>query len=165
MGTAPLIFISYATVDLGLTAVIKNFLRDAGLSTEDCFVSSLDGAIQYGGNDLEEMYQAMESSKIFIEVITPTFLTRPRCLQEVGFMTARKRLADRDELPSQRWIKILPMVVPPLTHEDISETLDRAQAPTLESPEAIHAFTDELFRCLLRDDRRLSPGQWHTADR
>jgi len=117
MASTPLIFVSHSSVDIGLAAILRNFLRDAGLASDDLFVSSLDAAVTYGGDDLEEIYLAMEGCKIFIEIITPTFLERPRCLQEVGFITARARLAKRGELPSHQWIKILPMVVPPLSYE------------------------------------------------
>jgi hypothetical protein len=163
MEARSLIFISHASSDESLAALLEKFLREAGLSSDDCFRSTSDASISYGGNDLEEIYLAMESSKIFVEIITPTFLERPRCLQEVGFITARQRMSSRKELPNHDWIRVLPLVAPPLTIAEVISKLDRAQAPTMDNAKAINVFTSALLEAVIRAGRQVSHEEWRKS--
>ena len=129
---------------------------------EDYFISSLDGPIPLGANDIETMYRAMESASIFIEIITPTFFERPRCLQEVGFMTARKRLAESGRLGEQK-VDILPMTVPPMDPQRVNATLDRSQCPVMDNENGLRLFASEVYSALVRLGHRISFSTWSSA--
>jgi hypothetical protein len=168
------VFVSHAYADRkDLVTALKSFFEKCGLGDASYFISSLGDQIAWGKHDLDQIYEHLDTARIFIDLITPTFLTRPRCLSEIGYATAlersiarmRRRGLDPESVGLQASIEFLPMLVPPLTPDDVVPLLDRRQSPVLDGPETVAAFCDQ-FRQMLSDiDIRLETTKFTNATR
>jgi hypothetical protein len=158
----PIIFVSHASSDRAFVEVLKSHLDGGGLGTRDYFISSIDGTIPLGSRDIEKIYSAMEASSIFIEIITPSFLKRSRCLQEVGFISALCRNAKKID-PDGYPLEVLPMVIPPLTPDEVFRDLDRVQAPVMNSDKALRTFSNQLRSATERCQVNVNGNEWIEA--
>ncbi|WP_075633705.1 TIR domain-containing protein [Rhizobium rhizosphaerae] len=110
------IFISHAVADRHLAELLVDFLTDAiGVPEKSIFCSSLPGH----GNPLSHnfntnMREQIQHPKLVILLMTPSYLDSRFCVMELGGTWA---LA----------LKPLPIVVPPVTFTDVTNTLGQIQ--------------------------------------
>ncbi|MEY9842754.1 toll/interleukin-1 receptor domain-containing protein [Streptacidiphilus sp. EB103A] len=139
VGKVPLnrsIFISHASKDQELAGEIKNFLVLAGLPNEMIFFSSHKSTgIPAGKNVLEHLQTTLAGSALVIEVITKNFLTRPYCLMELGGAWALGK-------------ETYPLVIPPLSVEEVVQAIGNVQMGILGSDDEIDAVFEEIHEQL-----------------
>lgn len=138
-----LIFVSHASSDKRLVDIICQFLEDAGIGTNDFFCSSR-GSITPGEDDLASIYRHLDAAKIFLEVISTTYMTRPGCLIEVGYAIARNR-----HIEKFGGLTFIPLVIPPADYND-AKKLHELQSITLRDSDKCGEFTDTLFKTLAK---------------
>jgi hypothetical protein len=168
------VFVSHAYADrTDLVAALKSFFEKCGLGDSSYFISSLGDQITWGRHDLDQIYEHLDTARIFIDLITPVFLTRPRCLAEIGYATALERSiarmharqVDPQTVGLQASIDFLPMVVPPLTPDDVAAHLDRRQSPVLDDPATVAAFCEQFRKLLAGIGIDLEPTKFRNAVR
>ena len=116
------IFISHAVVDKALADGLVAFLKEAiGVPAKSIFCSSIDGQnIPLGYDFNEYMKQQIQSPKLVILLMTPSYLESWFCLMELGATWAKSHTA-------------LPIVVPPIKFSAISNTLGLKQGWSIDN--------------------------------
>lgn len=111
------IFISHAVADKRLAKALVNFLKEAiGVREESIFCSSIEGHDVPLGEDFNTYIKnEIQEPKLVILLMTETYMERPFCLMELGAAWAKS-------------YRTLPMVVPDVSYESVTNTLGLKQA-------------------------------------
>jgi hypothetical protein len=105
------IFISHAHGDKPLADLLREALVLGGVSNDHFFYSSDRATGVPAGQGVEHhLKERLLEAGLVIELISPTFLTRPMCLMELGAAWALGA-------------PTFPIVVPPLTHSDVTSKI------------------------------------------
>lgn len=152
------IFISHASHDESLAEALCSYLADTvGISSFFC--SSYGSPFKSGLNDLAQVMDQIDEAKIFIELITQTFMKRPQCLIEVGYATARERMHTQSPAVVSK-ITFMPIVVPPLGHRDVNNDLHRRSAYSGGSAKELGEFVNVLRSEVDKAEIRNVPEAW-----
>ena len=116
------IFISHAVADQVLADTFVTFLKEAiGVPAKDIFCSSVDGqGIPLGDDFNEYMKSQIQNPKLVILLMTPRYMESWFCLMELGATWAKSH-------------KALPIVVPPVKFNTISNTLGLKQGWSIDN--------------------------------
>ncbi|MEU2284986.1 toll/interleukin-1 receptor domain-containing protein [Streptomyces sp. NPDC013178] len=156
------IFISHASGDAELVKTICDFLDNAGVGTDNYFCSSF-GSIAVGQDDQKAIDEALDAADIMIEVVTRTFLTRPACIKEVGYVNARTRYAEKCKgRTAHRPIHIFPLTVPPADYQEANK-LHHLQSIPLTGTDGCVQFCDSLRVAWTRLNHRVNSARWESA--
>jgi hypothetical protein len=141
------VFVSHATADRELVEqFVDIILKGCGLTEVDIFVSSIPGMDIPAGHDLIATIRAgVSETALVIAVITPTYQTRPYCLAELGAAWAVAG-------------KLLPVLVPGISHDALEGVLAGIKADFLDEEEAL----DEIAKRIEAETGRRpeSPASW-----
>jgi hypothetical protein len=146
------IFISHASADRELAGLLQRALVLGGVPPNQIFYSSerLTG-IPAGQNVAEYIRQSLREAGLVIELLTPTFLTRPRCLMELG----------------GAWVSgtpTFPIVVPPLTVQAARDAIGDVHLVSMSANESNRDLFSELQDRIHEDlTLNLSARQWGAA--
>lgn len=146
------IFVSHASLDAGLAKEFVDTMVVGGVSGDDIFFSSQRGmGIPAGGSVDDVLRTSITGAELVIELITPTFLTRPVCLMELGGAWALQ-------------IPTFPIVVPPLTHRDVTSAIGNFQMTSWADDTAIRNCFAELHDAIRTHATiTATSSRWHTA--
>lgn len=126
------IFVSHASQNAALAQAFVETLVLGGVDSDHIFFSSQRGmGIPAGGSVDDVLRSSLNSASLVIELITPTFLTRPVCLMELGGAWARQ-------------IPTFPIVVPPLTYQDVTTAIGNFQMTSWTSDITVRECFAEL---------------------
>ena len=116
------IFISHAVADEALVDQFVAFLKEAiGVPARSIFCSSVDGQGIPLGNDFNAyMKEQIQSPKLVILLMTPCYMDSWFCLMELGATWAAS-------------LKALPIVVPPIKFDVVSNTLGLKQGWSIDN--------------------------------
>lgn len=128
------IFISHSSKDKELVLSFVNFLRlGLNLRRDEIFCSSLSGCLPTGKEFIPAIKNVIQNCGVTILLITDNFLKSQFCLAEMGAVWALGQT-------------IFPLLVPPITHEDISETpLSKIQTLCLYKEEDLYQLGTEFM--------------------
>jgi len=128
------VFISHATVDSELVAVVIEFLNNVGINSDDIFCTSISGALEGGRNFVEQIKDNVQDSRVVIFLLSERFFLSYFCLAELGAAWALNQ-------------NILPIIVPPISTAEYNNTpLIGIQALSMGNVN----FANELFNDLVR---------------
>ncbi len=127
------IFISHSVADQKLVDAFVDLLQTgADISTKDIFCSSLEGmGIPVGQNFIEFIKNQLENPDVVIVFLTKNYLNSQFCQCELG----------------ASWILssyILPIIVEPLTYEDVKAVLTGIQSIRIKEKKELSAFITVL---------------------
>ena len=127
------IFISHAVKDKTLADAFVDLMVTAmGISADDIFCSSLEGmGIPSGANFVDHIKAAIQSPKAVLALITPNYLASQFCLCELGATWAMSH-------------NLFPLLVQPLTFEDVKGVLTGAQLTEINSATRLSELRDQL---------------------
>lgn len=128
------IFISHSSKDKELVFAFTKFLRlGLNLGRDEISCSSLSGCLPTGEAFIPAIKKAIQDCGITILLITDNFLKSQFCLAEMGAVWALGQT-------------IFPLLVPPVTHKDISETpLSKNQTLCLYKEEDLYQLGTEFI--------------------
>jgi hypothetical protein len=133
------IFLSHASADKRLADLLRDTLVLGGVAEGRIFYSSSRGTGIPSGEDVgAHLKRALRGAGLVIELLSETFLTRPRCLLELG----------------GAWtlgIPTYPIVVPPLTREEAARQIGNVQMGVLSDDAGIEDIFSELHGRLAQD--------------
>ncbi|MGE6385449.1 toll/interleukin-1 receptor domain-containing protein [Pseudomonas sp. NPDC078416] len=127
------IFISHAVKDKALADAFVDLMVTAmGISADDIFCSSLEGmGIPSGADFVDHIKAAIQSPKAVVALITPNYLASQFCLCELGATWAM-------------YHSLFPLLVKPLTFEDVKGVLTGAQLTEINSATRLSELRDQL---------------------
>jgi hypothetical protein len=133
------IFVSHASADKELADKVRDMLVLAGVPQERLFYSSDRATGIPSGQDVGTyLRETLRGASLVIELVSPTFLTRPMCLMELG----------------GAWVMGLstyPIVVPPLSRAEAVKAIGNVQMGILGTALEIDDVFDELHDRLKED--------------
>lgn len=139
------VFISHAAHD----AAFVNFFVDIllvggiGIPTDQIFnTSAPTSPIKPGSNFSPDIRAAIQSTKVVIALITPTYFERPFAMAELGAAWAAERL--------------IPVLVPPVDFSMLEGVLDGVQCMRANDKRALHEIFDQFDQDRLNKDRWFS---------
>lgn len=129
------IFISHSTKNRELVEHVVEFLQTGmGISRENIFCTSLNGALPTGEDFIAEIKENMKHCKMVMALITPEYLQSPFCMMELG----------------AAWIQstyLCPLLAGNTDFKDLERTpLRSVQMRKLGSEEDLFAIYDELLK-------------------
>lgn len=141
------IFISHSVNDKKLVDSFVDLLQTgANISSSDIFCSSLEGmGIPAGKNFIEFIKEELEKPDAVIVIMSKNYLFSQFCLCELG----------------ASWIlssSILPIIVEPLTFEDIKGVLTGTQATRLSDSKDLNTFVISLNKNI--DNKQFNFARW-----
>jgi hypothetical protein len=119
------IFVSHAVADQPLASLFTKLLKEAiGVPSKSIFCSSVAGhGIPLGENFNDYMKNKIQKPKLVFLLMTPSYMESAFCLMELGAAWAQSS-------------KTIPIVVPPVSFEQVTKTLGLIQALKIEDSEA-----------------------------
>ena len=143
------IFISHSHRDGKLVDALVNMLKTGvGLRDEDFFRSGRPGTeAKPGENFVERLRQELIGTDLVVEVVTPSYLDSMYCAYELGALWAART-------------NNFPILVPPVTHDELAGILGHVQASYLE--DGIDDLADKVAEATGRRGKRSS---WTMARR
>ncbi|MEI7228669.1 toll/interleukin-1 receptor domain-containing protein [Pectobacterium carotovorum] len=131
------VFVSHATKDKELVAAIVDLIEDGiGVPESEIFCSSLDGlGIPTGENFISYIKSEIQEPKVVIFLLTPSYFKSKFCLCEMGAAWAKT-------------LKIFPILVPPLTYEDLKYVLTSTQVANIKDDIKYNELRDHLIDVL-----------------
>ncbi|EKG29668.1 toll/interleukin-1 receptor domain-containing protein [Pseudomonas avellanae] len=131
------IFISHAVKDKALADAFVDLLQTGmGIQPDTIFCSSLEGlGIPSGADFVEHIKQAIQSPKAVVALITPNYFASQFCLCELGATWAMSN-------------KLFPLLVQPLTYEDVKGVLIGKQLTQINNPMRLSELRDQLDAAL-----------------
>ena len=123
------IFISHAAKDKKLADLLVDFLETGTpLTSNDIFCSSLEGlGIPTGKNFIEYIKEEIQTPETVILLLSPNYFASQFCLCELGASWALSH-------------NVLPLLVPPLTYDDIEGVLSGIQINKINDLDGINHF-------------------------
>ncbi len=131
------IFISHAVKDKALADALVDLLQTgANISADDFFCSSLEGlGIPAGKNFIECIKSQLQGPETVIVILSPNYYESHFCLCELGATWAMSH-------------SLLPLLVPPLTYNDIKGVMTAVQIPKINDSDMMNQFVMELTKIL-----------------
>ncbi len=118
----PVLFISHATTDGPIVAVVREEVRRIFANGVEVFASSVPGTIKPGRDWLESIRTSLDDATAVAVLITPVSVNRPWIWFEVGASWSKM-------VANQR--RIYPLCVPEVDKAQLPEPLGRLQALSL----------------------------------
>ncbi|WP_375489895.1 hypothetical protein [uncultured Jatrophihabitans sp.] len=152
--TGDKVFISHAASDETLGALLHRTLVLGGVPGERIFYSSKRATGIPTGTDVRSrLRQELNQAGLVVELLTPTFFTRPMCLVELGGAWALEK-------------STYPIVVPPMDLERAMKILGEINMGQLASDRLIDDVFDELRDRLARSlDLEMRSAAWNDSVR
>jgi hypothetical protein len=126
------IFISHSSKDATVVEEIVDLLEIIGVTHEQIFCSSLEGySIGLGQDFLQRIKDELNGNVLVLFVITPNFYSSPVSLCEMG----------------AAWVKTtkhIPIVVPPLSYEDVKGVIPLTQGFKINEPLKWNTLKEQL---------------------
>ncbi|MBX4163363.1 toll/interleukin-1 receptor domain-containing protein [Priestia megaterium] len=128
------IFISHAVKDKELVETFVDDLLNSGMdiSSRDIFCSSLSGmGIPSGKNFVEYIKEQIQSPEVVIVFFSKAYINSQFCMSELG----------------ATWVlahNMLPVIIPPLTHDDIKGVLTGIQVDRINDGTELTRFMEGL---------------------
>lgn len=131
------LFISHAVADKQLVSALVEFLEEGiGVPENEIFCSSLKGkGIPAGKHFVEYIKEQITGPKIVILLLTKNYYESNFCLSELG----------------AAWVKshdIYPILVPPLTYDDVKDVLLGTQATKISDSIQLNELRETLAKKL-----------------
>ncbi len=141
------IFVSHAVKDKKLADMLVDLLTACGAVTPgEVFCTSLEGLGVPAGNDfLDVIKSELQEPDLVISLISSNYLQSQFCLCELGATWAMSH-------------NNLPLLVPPLTYEDLSSVISTKQAILLNDSSALNGMMDEVLELLEKDE--INQSRW-----
>jgi len=141
------IFISHAVKDKPLADALVDLLETGvGISGKDIFCSSLEGmGIPAGSNFIDHIKAQIQEPEIVILLLTRNYYESNFCLCELGATWAMSH-------------NCFPLLVPPLSYEDIKDVLTGLQLAKINSKPDLSDLRDRLIKLL--DIEGKSASRW-----
>jgi hypothetical protein len=137
--TGKRIFLSHAFADKALANLVRDTLVLGGVTEARIFYSSARRTGIPSGEDVGSYLRwSLRDAGLVIELLSPTFLTRPMCLMELGGAWALG-------------IPTYPIVVPSLRREEATRQIGNVQMGALGTDAEIGELFDELHDRLAED--------------
>lgn len=142
------IFISHSSRDKDIVDAFVNLLQTGGnISSEKIFCSSLEGmGIPVGENFVQFIKDKLSNSKVVVCIITQNYISSQFCMAELG----------------ATWMlshNIVPIVVPPLTYNDVKGILTGTQIFSINQKADLNNFLTVLKDILSID---IYHARWET---
>jgi hypothetical protein len=126
------IFISHASGDAALAALLKETLVLGGVPGDRIFFSSdRSSGIPAGKGVVSYLQKMLSESSFAVEILTETFLERPFCLIELGGAWAMDK-------------PTFPIIVPPLSRQEVARRIGDFQSAILGEAADVEKLFDEL---------------------
>lgn len=126
------VFISHSSMDSEIVEEIIEILEAIGLESTQIFCTSFEGyGIELGNNFLEEIKNELSSDALVLFVLSQNFYNSPVSMCEMG----------------ATWIlskEHIPLIVPPLTYEDIKGVIPLTQGMILNEPMKLNSFKEKI---------------------
>ena len=128
------IFISHATADKELADKLVVLVETGiGIPDTDVFCTSLEGlGIPSGANFVDFIKSQIQEPRVVLLLLTPHYYASEFCLCELG---ASWSMAHR----------AFPLLLPPLTYDDVNGVLLGTQVLRLNSKEKLNQFQEEMI--------------------
>ncbi|MFZ5957764.1 TIR domain-containing protein [Pseudomonas knackmussii] len=127
------LFISHAVKDKALADALVDLLQTGiGLNSDQIFCSSLESlGIPSGANFVDHIKSEIQSPAAVLALITPNYFASQFCLCELGATWAMS-------------LKLFPLLVKPLTYEDVRGVLTGVQLTQIDSATRLSELRDQL---------------------
>nr|WP_298139203.1 TIR domain-containing protein [uncultured Pseudomonas sp.] len=127
------LFISHAVKDKALADALVDLLQTGiGLNSDQIFCSSLESlGIPSGANFVGHIKYEIQSPAAVLALITPNYFVSQFCLCELGATWAMSH-------------KLFPLLVKPLTYEDVRGVLTGVQLTQIDSATRLSELRDQL---------------------
>jgi hypothetical protein len=130
------IFISHSSKDASIVEEVIDLLEVAGVEPSQIFCSSFEGySIELGQDFLQRIKDELNSNILVLFIITANFYASPVSLCEMGAAWVRTS-------------KHIPIVVPPLSYEDIKGVIPNTHALIINDPLRWNTLKEQLERWL-----------------
>lgn len=131
------IFVSHAAKDKLLADALVDLLQTGtNVSHDDIFCSSLEGlGIPAGQNFIEYIKSQLQQPDIVVALVSRNYFESQFCLCELGATWAMSHV-------------LLPLLVPPLTYDDIGGVITSIQVNNIDTAEGLNSFATELKKHL-----------------
>ena len=141
------IFISHAVKDKKLADMVVDVMTACGLVTPDeIFCTSLEGLGVPSGKDfLEVIKSELQEPELVISLISANYLQSQFCLCELGATWAMSH-------------NNLPLLVPPLTYDDLSSVISTKQAILLNDSSALNGMIQQVIEILGKEE--INQSRW-----
>ncbi len=127
------IFISHSAGDKEIVREIINFLESIGVESNSIFCSSFEGyGIKLGTNWLDAIKSELTDESLVLFVLTTNFYNSHMCQCELGAVWANT-------------IKHIPILVPPLTFNDLEYILRNQQSMTINDENKLSSLYEEVI--------------------
>ena len=111
-----MVLLSHASADRRFSNAFRSALLAGGLDESYLFYTGHSSSgITPGFDFTSGLRQRLRDAAIMVQLLTPTYLTRPRCLMEFGAAWASSDILS------------IPIIVPPLTTDEVNESLGTTQ--------------------------------------
>jgi len=139
------IFISHAVNNKEIAdSLVDLFETGIGISSNEIFCSSLEGlGIPSGVNFVSFIKDQILNPKVVILLLTPDYLNSQFCLCELGASWALST-------------RIIPIIVPPITYQNIKAVLTGVQLLRIENKEDLNQMQQDLIDSLSIEGKSFS---------
>lgn len=127
------VFISHSASDKELVRELVDFLEGIGVNSERIFCSSFDGyGIKLGANWLDAIKEELTDESLVLFILTTNFYNSHMCQCELGAVWANT-------------LKHIPILVPPLTYNDLEYILRSQQSMAINDENKINSLYEEII--------------------
>ena len=141
------IFLSHAVKDKKLADMLVDLATSCGvMSPNEIFCTSLEGlGVPPGEDFLEVIKKELQEPELVISLISGNYLQSQFCLCELGASWAMSH-------------NHLPILVPPLTYDDLSSVISTKQAILLNDSSALNGMMSQILTILQKP--AVNPSRW-----
>lgn len=140
------IFISHSSGDKEIVQELISLIEGIGVSSDNIFCSSFDGyGIKLGSNWLDAIRQELTEETLVLFVLTTNFYNSNMCQCELGAVWANT-------------LNHIPILVPPLTFNDLEYILRNQQSMTINNEENLSSLYEEIIKWFNLE--QLRPNIW-----
>lgn len=126
------IFISHASKDADVVEEIIEMLESIGIESNQIFCTSFEGyGIGLGENFLDTIKSELSSDSLVLFVLSENFYNSPVCMCEMGATWVLSK-------------EHIPIVVPPLSYDDIKGVFPLSQGFILTDPLKLNSFKEKI---------------------
>lgn len=130
------IFISHSSADKEIVSELIVLLEAMGVDSNKIFCSSFEGyGVKLGSNWLDAIRQELTEDSLVLFVLTTNFFNSNMCQCELGAVWSNT-------------VKHIPILVPPLTVNDLEYILRNHQSMTINNENNINCLYDEIIEWL-----------------
>ncbi len=126
------VFISHSANDKEIVRELIELLEGMGVNSEKIFCSSFEGyGIKLGVNWLDAIKEELTDESLVLFVLTTNFYNSHMCQCELGAVWANT-------------LKHIPILVPPLTNNDLEYILRNQQSMTINDENKLNSLYEEI---------------------